>query len=69
MTCFNSKLLSYNKELFSDLVVDIIEKIGSSFSNMSAIGIKSVLGGVIEDTMLINGVGFKKTFSYAGFEQ
>lgn len=33
------------------------------------IGIKSVIGGSIKDSQLIDGVAFKKTFSYAGFEQ
>ena len=32
------------------------------------IGIKKVQGGSLEDTQLISGVAFKKTFSYAGFE-
>jgi len=33
------------------------------------IGIKKVTGGSISESMLIEGVAFKKTFSYAGFEQ
>merc|ERR1712126_49302 len=32
------------------------------------IGIKKVAGGALEDTTLVPGVAFKKTFSYAGFE-
>merc|ERR1719209_1232582 len=32
------------------------------------IGIKKVAGGSLEDTELVPGVAFKKTFSYAGFE-
>ena len=32
------------------------------------IGIKKVQGGSLEDTMLVTGVAFQKTFSYAGFE-
>jgi T-complex protein 1 subunit eta len=28
-----------------------------------------VTGGSINDSFLVNGVAFKKTFSYAGFEQ
>merc|ERR1712168_1110076 len=32
------------------------------------IGIKKVAGGALEDTELVPGVAFKKTFSYAGFE-
>jgi T-complex protein 1 subunit eta len=35
----------------------------------SLIGIKHVTGGSIKNFILIDGVAFKKTFSYAGFEQ
>lgn len=33
------------------------------------IGIKNVTGGSVTDSFLVDGVAFKKTFSYAGFEQ
>merc|ERR1719163_664717 len=33
------------------------------------IGIKQVQGGAMEDSFLVEGVAFKKCFSYAGFEQ
>merc|ERR1712232_313346 len=33
------------------------------------IGIKKVQGGSITDSIYIDGVAFKKTFSYAGYEQ
>jgi T-complex protein 1 subunit eta len=33
------------------------------------IGIKKVPGGGMEESLLVQGVAFKKTFSYAGFEQ
>ena len=32
------------------------------------IGIKLVTGGSITESFAVNGVAFKKTFSYAGFE-
>ena len=32
------------------------------------IGIKKVTGGSLEESRLVAGVAFKKTFSYAGFE-
>ncbi len=35
---------------------------------ISRIGIKKVTGGSLEESRLIAGVAFKKTFSYAGFE-
>ncbi len=33
------------------------------------IGVKKVSGGSVTDSFLVKGVAFKKTFSYAGFEQ
>jgi len=33
------------------------------------IGIKKITGGSVTDSFLVEGVAFKKTFSYAGFEQ
>jgi len=35
---------------------------------MGMIGIKKVQGGALEDSVLVAGVAFKKSFSYAGFE-
>lgn len=32
-------------------------------------GVKKVGGGSVTDSFLVKGVAFKKTFSYAGFEQ
>jgi T-complex protein 1 subunit eta len=37
--------------------------------NLDLIGIKKVKGGSMTDSFLVDGVAFKKTFSYAGFEQ
>merc|ERR1719201_944415 len=36
---------------------------------LKMIGIKKVTGGAVTDSQLVQGVAFKKTFSYAGFEQ
>lgn len=33
------------------------------------IGVKKVLGGALQDSQLVHGVAFKKTFTYAGHEQ
>ena len=33
------------------------------------IGVKQVTGGSVTESFLVDGVAFKKTFSYAGFEQ
>ena len=35
---------------------------------LNMIGIKKVQGGSLEESLLVPGVAFKKTFSYAGFE-
>ena len=37
--------------------------------NLEMIGIKKATGGSMRESMLVEGVAFKKTFSYAGFEQ
>ena len=48
--------------------VDAISMLGDDLS-VSSVGIKKVTGGSVTDTMLVEGVCFKKCFSYAGFEQ
>merc|ERR1719159_1039482 len=50
------------------MTVDAISKLGQDLA-ISAVGIKKVTGGSLTDTVLVDGVAFKKTFSYAGFEQ
>ncbi len=35
----------------------------------TATGLCQVIGGGLRDSFLVDGVAFKKTFSYAGFEQ
>merc|ERR1719440_48183 len=67
-TTLNSKLVADYKTFFSNMCVDAISMLGSDLS-VSGVGIKKVTGGSLTDTMLIDGVAFKKTFSYAGFEQ
>lgn len=37
--------------------------------NKDDIGIKKITGGSVTDSFLVEGVCFRKTFSYAGFEQ
>lgn len=37
--------------------------------NESMIGMKKIVGGAMQDSLFVDGVAFKKTFSYAGFEQ
>jgi T-complex protein 1 subunit eta len=67
-TALNSKLISNYKEFFSKMVVDAVEKL-EDYMDKSLIGIKHITGGSVHDSFLVDGVAFKKTFSYAGFEQ
>lgn len=67
-TSLNSKLIAHHKELFSDMVTDAVLSLDEDL-DLSMIGIKKVQGGSATDSMLVKGVAFKKTFSYAGFEQ
>jgi len=68
MTAMNSKLISMNKEFFADIVVDAVLALDEDL-DMDMIGIKKVAGGAVEDSFFVQGVAFKKSFSYAGFEQ
>ncbi|XBH61733.1 hypothetical protein VPH35_116128 [Triticum aestivum] len=67
-TTLSSKLISGEKEFFASMVVDAVLAIGHD-DRLNLIGIKKVPGGTMRDSFLVNGVAFKKTFSYAGFEQ
>jgi T-complex protein 1 subunit eta len=67
-TSLNSKIISKYKEFFSDMVVKAVEHLEQDLDK-SFIGIKKVTGGSVTDSFLVEGVAFKKTFSYAGFEQ
>lgn len=67
-TSLNSKLIAPYKDFFSKMVVNAVERL-EDYGDKSLIGIKHVLGGSINDSFLVDGVAFRKTFSYAGFEQ
>ena len=66
-TSLNSKIISKYKAFFSEMVVNAVEHLESDLDK-SYIGIKKVTGGSVTDSFLVEGVAFKKTFSYAGFE-
>lgn len=66
-TAMSSKLIHQQKDFFSKMVVDAVLKLDELLP-LNMIGIKKVTGGALEESELIDGVGFKKTFSYAGFE-
>lgn len=67
-TALNSKLIANYKQFFGPMIVDAVQSLNENL-NLDMIGIAKVSGGSITETQLIKGVAFKKTFSYAGFEQ
>jgi len=67
-TSLNSKLISQHQDFFGPMVVDAIESLDESL-NLNMVGIKKVPGGSVTESFLVQGVAFKRTFSYAGFEQ
>jgi len=67
-TTLNSKLVADYKTFFAKMSVDAVSVLGEEGS-MSSVGMKKITGGSVTDSMLIEGVAFKKCFSYAGFEQ
>jgi len=68
-TALNSKLISNQKDLFAPMVVDAISMLDPALLDLSLVGVKKVPGGSVTQSFLVPGVAFKKTFSYAGFEQ
>lgn len=67
-TALNSKLISNYRDFFAEMIVKAVE-ILEDYGDKSLIGIKHVTGGSVTDSFLVDGVAFKKTFAYAGFEQ
>ena len=63
-----SKLINQQRDFFSKMVVDAVMLL-DDLMPLNMIGIKKVTGGSITDSFLVEGVAFRKTFSYAGFEQ
>lgn len=66
-TAMNSKLIHQQRDFFSEMVVDAVLHLDELLP-LNMIGIKKVQGGALEESLLVTGVAFKKTFSYAGFE-
>ncbi|XP_072112896.1 T-complex protein 1 subunit eta [Mobula birostris] len=66
-TALSSKLIALQKDFFSKMVVDAVMMLDDLLP-LKMIGMKKVQGGGLEESQLIAGVAFKKTFSYAGFE-
>jgi len=71
-TALNSKLIASHQDLFAPMVVDAVcllaEKDRLDDVN-HLVGIKKIPGGDVRQSFWVQGVAFKKTFSYAGFEQ
>lgn len=68
-TSLNSKLIARNKVFFSKMVVDAVTMLDPNVLDLDMVGVKKVTGGSVTDSFLVCGVAFRKTFSYAGFEQ
>ncbi|KAF1808363.1 hypothetical protein P152DRAFT_462638 [Eremomyces bilateralis CBS 781.70] len=68
-TAMSSKLIHRNADFFTKIVVDAVLSLDQNDLNEKLIGMKKITGGALEDSLFVNGVAFKKTFSYAGFEQ
>merc|ERR1711959_278984 len=67
-TTLTSKLVADYKQFFADMIVNVVSMLGEDL-DVRALALKKVTGGSVLDSLLIDGVAFKKTFSYAGFEQ
>jgi T-complex protein 1 subunit eta len=65
----SSKLIHSEKPFFSNMVVDAVQSLDQDDLDESLIGVKKIPGGGMQDSLLIRGVAFKKTFTYAGAEQ
>lgn len=65
----SSKLIVSQRPFFSKMVVDAVTTLDADDLDESLIGVKKVPGGAMQDSLLVRGVAFKKTFAYAGFEQ
>jgi hypothetical protein len=68
-TSLNSKLVSGERDFFADMVVSAVSRLDPASLDLRMVGVKKVTGGGLRDSFLVDGVAFKKTFSYAGFEQ
>jgi T-complex protein 1 subunit eta len=68
-TSMSSKLIHSQTPFFAAMVVNAVLSLDQADLDESLIGVKKVPGGGMQDSLLVKGVAFKKTFSYAGFEQ
>ncbi|CAL1694578.1 unnamed protein product [Somion occarium] len=68
-TSMSSKLIHSEKPFFSNMVVNAVMCLDQEDLDENLIGVKKIPGGGMQDSQLIRGVAFKKTFTYAGAEQ
>jgi T-complex protein 1 subunit eta len=71
-TALNSKLIAGHQDLFSPMIVSAVKELAKANALddlRSLVAIKQIPGGDVRSSFLVKGVAFKKTFSYAGFEQ
>ncbi len=68
-TAMSSKLIQANSDFFAEMVVEAVQCLDPEELDETMIGVKKIAGGSLEESRLVKGVSFKKTFSYAGFEQ
>lgn len=72
-TALNSKLIASHQDLFAPMIVDAVKSLSQEADGLDdlrgMIAIKKIPGGDVRQSFLVKGVAFKKTFSYAGFEQ
>ncbi|KAG8995339.1 T-complex protein 1 subunit eta, partial [Tulasnella sp. 427] len=68
-TSMSSKLIHSQKPFFSQMAVDAVLSLDQDDLDESLIGVKKIPGGGLQDSLLVKGVAFKKTFTYAGAEQ
>lgn len=57
------------RDFFANMVVDAVLHTIEADLDIDLVGVKKVIGGSMQDSFMVEGVAFKKTFSYAGFEQ
>lgn len=68
-TAMSSKLIYKNADFFVKMCVDAVLALDRDDLDDKLIGIKKIAGGSMGESIFVDGVAFKKTFSYAGFEQ
>ena len=71
-TALNSKLIADHQDLFAPMVVQAVQRLGEQHLDELSkyVAIVRVPGGDVRQSFLVaGGVAFRKTFSYAGFEQ